>query len=324
VIEQVEKGSKRGALSVSYKVRNDAGQEGFLKAFDLARAFSDQFLPKLAEEMLAAYNFELELLRECQGMSRVVRALADGTVPVPGSDIPVPYLIFELADCDVRHFLHVSERFDIAWKLRTLHQVAVGLAQLHTREIAHQDVKPSKVLMFGERESKLGDLARAAAGERPVPALHADQAGDPDYAPPEWLYSFELPNRRRRLEAHDMYRFGSLILFLFRDTDTTTAILCGLDRAHHPRIGGDTFEIALPHLQEAFDCACEELATGDDVPPELVQSFRELCQPDPRLRGSPAARAARHANPFSLERYISRFDLLASRAEHDLRDRRAA
>jgi len=311
-------------FSVGYKVRASDGRDGFLKAFDLASAFSfESFSSKLGEEMLGAYNFELELLKECERLSRVVTALADGRVQVEGSDIPVPYLIFELADCDVRHFLHTADRFDLAWKLRTLHHAGVGLTQLHRRDIVHQDLKPSKVLMFGERVSKLGDLGNAVARQQASPLL-IGVSGDPDYAAPEWLYDFEQSDRSAALQAQDLYRFGSVILFLFRGTDTTTALLTELDRAHHPIRGGDTFELALPHLQEAYDRVCEDLGQSGDVPELLVIMFRELCQPDPRVRGASAARGQAHSNPYSLERYISKLDLLAKRAEYGFPGRAAA
>ena len=51
-----------------------------------------------------------------------------------------------------------------------------------------------------------------------------------------------------------------------------------------------------------------------EVRPDMLLSIRELCEPDPVLRGHPLNRLG-HGDQFSLERYISRFDLLARRAE---------
>lgn len=68
---------------------------------------------------------------------------------VPGQGFTkVFYLIFELADGDIRRHLAVQESLDLAFVLRTLHHVAVGLDQLHRADIAHQDLKPSNVLIY--------------------------------------------------------------------------------------------------------------------------------------------------------------------------------
>ena len=52
----------------------------------------------------------------------------------------------------------------------------------------------------------------------------------------------------------------------------------------------------------------------DNLRSELREIVAQLCDPDPRLRGDSTSRM-RGASPFSMERYISRFDQLARRAE---------
>jgi hypothetical protein len=54
-----------------------------------------------------------------------------------------------------------------------------------------------------------------------------------------------------------------------------------------------------------------------DLREELVLAVRQLCEPDPRLRGHPGEKLGHH-NPYSLERYVSKFDLLAKKAEYGL------
>lgn len=53
--------------------------------------------------------------------------------------------------------------------MATLHQVAVGIQELHRAKIAHQDVKRSNVVFFGEQRDsvKLIDLGRAVKRDRP-------------------------------------------------------------------------------------------------------------------------------------------------------------
>ena len=103
-------------------------------------------------------------------MNRIVEALADGSVEVDQSPLGiVQYLIFEDADCDLRVRLHLLGRLEIAWKLRSLHHVATGLNQLHGQQIVHQDVKPSNILVFNEKNSKIADLGSASSVEPAVP-----------------------------------------------------------------------------------------------------------------------------------------------------------
>ena len=321
VLDKIDRpySSSGGNFSVGYRVHHKDGTEAFLKAIDLSRTHSGaKFSPALLEKMIVAYNFECDLLRTCGnvGMSRVVRALTEGSIYVEGSELPVLYLIFELADGDVRHHVAASGQFDLAWKLRSLHDVAVGLSQLHRNEISHQDVKPSNVLVFERERSKVGDLGSAEHRGHTAPLIVSDSfAGDPDYAPPECLYGVPSLAGSHRARARDLYLFGSLILFFFVETNTTPAMLVKLPPAHHPRRGGTSFETALPHLAEAFDQVCEALARVPGVSDLLLESYRELCHPDPRLRGH--AGAGRHSDRYALHRYITRLDLLEKRARFD-------
>ena len=55
---------------------------------------------------------------------------------VPGQPFSkVEYLIFDLADGDIRAHLDAQHAFDLAFALRTLHHVAVGLDQLHKADM---------------------------------------------------------------------------------------------------------------------------------------------------------------------------------------------
>src|ERR1035441_6776179 len=166
-----------GHFSQSYKVVNEkSGKRAFLKALDFYTAFGEG--PKTIELVATLFNFESEILELCKsrGMDRVVRALASGTVEVdPTTPFgKVPYLIFEEADSDIRG--HLGDRAassDVAWKLRALHHVTTGLKQLHGAGIAHQDLKPSNVLVFMIDQtlsiSKVADLGNACSANLASP-----------------------------------------------------------------------------------------------------------------------------------------------------------
>jgi len=308
-------GATGGLYSIGYLVEDVSGRTAFMKAHDYARAISENVanFSSVLEDMLSAYNFERDLNDHCAGlrMSRVVRVIAAGAVMVTGSQLPVNYLIFELAEGDIRDRLGDLADVDIAWKLETCHQTAVGLSQLHRAGVVHQDLKPSNMMDFGPDGSKIGDLGNSWRAGRTSPLADADFAGDPDYAPPECLYGYVLPEEEARLKARDLYMFGSVILFLFSGVDATCAMLTKLPRGHHPGASGAGFEQALPHLIEATEKVAEEFEAelGEGPEAELAEVYRQLCNPDPRHRGHPNARIL-HGDPYVLERYISWFDRL--------------
>ena len=129
-----------GRYSASYSVANVDGRKGFLKAIDLSSAFGAPDPTAALQPLIEAYNFERNLLFECEArrMDRVVLPLAHGTEFVdPAQPISrVPYIIFERGDGDIRaHLVHLGT-VEVAWALRALHHVAVGIWQLHAADVA--------------------------------------------------------------------------------------------------------------------------------------------------------------------------------------------
>jgi serine/threonine protein kinase len=286
----------------------------------------------MVEFVTAAYNHERDLLRQCrnQRMRRVVAAITDGYVDIdPDSPIGVvPYLIFEEADGDIRNYLDVSAAFDVAWALRSLHHVATGLSQLHSAEIVHQDVKPSNVLVFGGTSSKVADLGSAALRTRAGPMDQFELVGDPAYAPPELLYRHISPEWNARRYGCDAYLLGSMVTFFFARVSMTGLLLDHLDKQFWPqRFNGSwsgDYTSVLPYVQDAF---VKALAAFESVAPlpfrsDLSAIVRQLCEPDLSHRGHPKSRIPK-GNPYSLERFVSRFDNLATRAEKRLTGPRA-
>lgn len=105
----------------------------------------------------------------------------EGSLP-----IPLPFIMFELADGDVRKVIAKASQIDDAWRFNVLHDVAVGLQQLHSKKIAHQDLKPSNVLLFDaeKRGAKIGDLGRASIMGTGASHDQMTIAGAKSYAPP--------------------------------------------------------------------------------------------------------------------------------------------
>jgi eukaryotic-like serine/threonine-protein kinase len=324
VIARAEVSGRGPHSSVCWHVERD-GERAFLKAVDLRRAIrSDPERPMAAVEKISrAYNYELELLEACagRGMDRVVRALDHGVHMVdPGDELSsVFFLIFEVADGDLRQIAGQRE-LAICERLAALHDVAVGISQLHGAEIAHQDVKPANLLLYSEEQAqvRLGDPARAS---RPGGAMPHDTfviAGARSHAPPEGLYGDSPPDWPGR-RACDLYHLGSILLFLFAGVTATSAWVSRLDRDLVPRRLGGPYEgsyaDALPFVRAAIAEVGEDFPDLGDprLTEEIVRSFRELCDPEPALRGHPATRGG-HRDRLSVERYIALFDREEKRA----------
>jgi serine/threonine protein kinase len=262
-----------------------------------------------------AYVFERDLLRRCRDrhLDRVVIAIDSGTIGATPGEL-VLYLVFELADGDVRQQIF-SAQVDLAWRLRALHHIATGLKQLHGEGIAHQDLKPSNVLLFEGTGSKLADLGRAASKGHTPPHEDFEIAGDRSYAPPELLYHHIPPDWSSRRLGCDAYLLGSMVVFFFCGIGMTQLLVAELPAACRPYTWAGTFAEAMPHIRQAFGRAVGAFSASvpEGLRERLVGVVRELCEPDPALRGHP--KDLRGGNRYSLERYVTAFDLLARRVE---------
>lgn len=323
VVKRLERPPKAtgGFFSVGYIVEQD-GKRAFLKALDYSKAFRESDTARVLQSMTSAFNFERDILAKCneKHLNHVVMAILDGKYDVPGITAgisAVDYLIFELADGDVRKYLDISGVFDTAWALRCLHHIATGLSQLHGQGIAHQDLKPSNVLIFGGKSSKVGDVGRASSKEILSPHEDFDVPGDGGYAPLELLYGYVDPDWGCRRLGCDAYLLGSLVVFLFMNVGMTSAVLNELHPSHYPENWSGTFFEVMSYLRAAFNRVIEKfeknVITG--LRSDLSTIVRQLCEPDPNLRGHPFNRRG-VSKPYSLERYIAQFDLLARRAEY--------
>ncbi|MGV1833183.1 protein kinase domain-containing protein [Rhizobium rhizogenes] len=317
-----------GHFSVPYIVERN-GIRAFLKAIDLTSAMRSTNVLEALHQITSAHSFEAKILKICEGekMDRVVVALESGQVSVgPNLQDKAPYLIFELADGDVRRRVQkVNDGHRLSWWLHAMHHVAVGLSQLHSRRIAHQDLKPSNVLAFGNtRDFRVADLGRAIWDGTAGPHDELLFSGDFGYAPPEILYTQLDPDWATRRLGCDLYLLGSMIFFFATGFGCTQQLISRLSVSERPQTLRGTwksdFASVLPIIQHHFTDILAELREGLDpaVADELIKAASELCNPDPVYRGHPLDRG-RAGNRFSLVRYIALFDRLAKQAEVNFR-----
>lgn len=322
VLDLIEKGPEAtgGFFSRQYRVQSEDGRVAFLKALDITRALEDSPDPARALEALTtAFNYERDVLGHCKkkNLSRVVTVLEDGKIRVrPGVDGVVQYLIFEHAESDIRERMNRANAIDNFLRLEVLHHVATGLHQLHGIEIAHQDLKPSNVLLF-QNGSKIGDLGCASRKGSSNPREEAHIIGDIQYAPPELLYHAVPVEWNERRFACDLYLLASMVVYLFSGAALTPLLVFEIPDEMRPSNWTGTFQDVLPFVRKAFDLAVKRFTVYVSDPllvPELDQTVRQLGDPEPLLRGHPLNRARSSQNQYSLERYVTRFDLLAKRA----------
>nr|AXV46190.1 protein kinase [Arthrobacter sp.] len=308
-----------GMFSVSYMATRSDGRQSFVKVIDLITAIGD--IDRL-QETVNEYISERDLLIMCgqHRLSHVVTAIGHGQFVLPGYMLgQVNYIVFELAASDVRVALSQGNSIDVVLRLELLHNLAVGLRQLHQREVAHQDLKPSNFLIFpdtsnGGSQGKLADLGRAYRHGHPSMHDSYVRPGDKGYAPPEQLYGHEYPDMRVRRFSADLYQLGNLACFMFGGVTMNALLTLELAPEHHWDSFGDEYEEALPYLQDAYGRAIARLRENlpQEVRGPLSSMISYLCEPDGTRRGHPAAHKG-NGSGFALQRVVSEIDLLARR-----------
>ena len=250
---------------------------------------------------------------------RVIRVIGQGSIAIKGFPYEVHYILLELADNDLREHATKQKTLDSALNMRILHQVALAVEALHFHSIAHQDLKPSNVLMFDGETAKVGDLGHAHDRGIPRPGFSEALAGDPAHAPMEQLYAYKLTEWTTRRLAADLYLLGSLSVFMFTNLSLTVQIDGQLRPEHHWDVWSDGYIQVLPYVREAWDVALEEFSDCIDphIREELTLLTRYLTNPDPQKRGHPKNHTSSGSN-YNIRRICSRFEVLAKKAERAL------
>lgn len=323
-------GSTGGYFSVGYECTSRTGEHAFLKAIDLYAPLERESgdVIKALQQLTQEVQGERDLLAQCRHMDRVVSAIDGGDLHELNGEkltIPVPYIIFECATDNARSVVYATARPSHGWCLRTLHQVAVGLWQMHGSMIAHQDVKLSNVLLFAKDQgAKISDLGRSVQQGRSVPHDQHKWPGDWSYAPPEFSYGYYAAEFNVRRLAADLYLLGNCACSIFTGVSINGLLYDELPVDFHPhRQGGTytgTFIDVLPHLKDAFERVLDRVRSA--IPKAapyhdgMMTMIREWCEPDPAERGHPLTRSiiGSHGNIYSLERYLSTLDVLAQKA----------
>ena len=314
-----------GNFSVCYEVEKD-GKKCFLKAIDFSRYLSIKpdgvSVIDLLNKMTSDFKYERDLSKFCQErrVKKVAFVIDSGEEELEGYTYGiVPYLIFEMADGDVRAMLAYSAKLDFAWKMNSLHDIALGLNHLHSVGVSHQDLKPSNILLFN-KDSKIGDLGRALCPSIDKEMLNVEFHGDYNYAPPEILYNYILPDWNERTFLADCYMLGSMVVFYLTGSSMNAILFSHLPKDLHPMRSKVSYTTVKDYLTNAFETSLENIGKQvpyDSLRERLMNVVKYLCCPDPERRGHPKTIASRDSN-YNLERFVSEFNYLHRVAEREL------
>lgn len=323
-----------GNFSVCYIVEGD-GKKAFMKVLDYEKVFNQQQIPgktptEIIQEQTALFNYEKNLSSYCRDrhVSKVVFFLDAGDVLVDDFVIKnVSYIVYEMANGDIRKVMNFSKKAELSAKLNTLsikikslHDVSVGLRQLHSNDISHQDLKPSNVLSF-DQESKIGDLGRSLSFTPDVKCpYYFGFNGDYTYAAPECFYMDFAPSQSALYQV-DNYMLGGLIVFYI--TGVTFNLLLNKylpdDLKFLKRKQIQSYSQVLPDITNAYQKALKDFENEvpiEDVKDGLLSLVSYLCNPDPSRRGHPKNIISTTRTPnYDLHRTVEELNKLYAKAE---------
>lgn len=322
--EKYEKkhGDTGGQFSVQYRAERD-GKEFFVKIIDIEKALRQADLEKWTatiQEQTAAFDYERNLLEKCRdrSLSKIVRVLDANMIPVQEDNpYPIPFLVFEKADGNVKDYIAFQDKVDFAWKLKSLHDIATGIQQLHSIQVIHQDLKPSNILQFKE-QSKIADLGRSKTFSGTGLYDKKPFSGDMTYAPLEIYSEFAFLRPENWLDrnlAMDSYELGNLMTFYFTGLNMTAILIRKLQAIGITKCG--TEQEMRSYIEICYDKCIEDVKEAieyEDFKEPISQMIRELCNPDPNKRNDEKTLRERGSH-YVLHRYITRLNVLQKQAE---------
>ena len=334
VVQKIERTENQygGTFSVGYRARNSkTGEPAFLKATDMS-LLTDDRAGSMFQRMQAAirmHGFERNIVELCNGnrMDRIVSHLDYGEtviVQASGEKEPLFWIAFEWAEWDGRSHRAQVSNYEMSWIAKAMHNLAIGVAQLHKANICHNDLKPSNILVFDNLMQKIADLGRAVAVDVECPHDFENCLGDPRYAAPELIYSEQDERLSTQISrrANDLYLLGSMGHYFVTGTMMTPTIISKLGPEHRPFSydggWGDGFDKVLPYWRNAHGEAMQEMINklpkdlqllNRDYALAFAESISQLTEPNPLMRGHPLENV--QSQGYSVERFISLYDRLS-------------
>lgn len=278
-----------------------------------------------------AFGYETKIAKTCVGqhMGNVIRYIESGETELNGYPIPtVTYIVYEQSEGKISDFLTFSSKASFVAdlkmlidKLKSLHQVAKGVRQLHTHFIAHHNITPHNIeVLESNGKFKLSGLqtSRSQQPDLQSPEHYRLYNGDLTFAPPEAFFAYKIPDEMVAYYQIDTYMLGNMIVYYLTGLNMTTLLNHHLhyslkEMASH----GDDYLTVLPEISNAFNMVLENLKSCvriDELRQPIIELIECLCNPDPDRRGYPGNFNTSEANS-DLQRVITRLDVLYNKAQ---------
>lgn len=330
-----------GKYSTCYKVTKD-GIVAFLKAFDyrdLQKTGGDGDFRRVYENFSREYNY----LKECNDkqIDNVVKLITRGDYFFKAGDIntKVEYFITEFSiDGTVQNCNESDDLSNLVLKFYAIRDIFYGMESLHKHEIWHLDVKTSNVLYFiAERVAKINDFGSARRWKDYD--LEVSKAKDLDkikttrtYSPPEVLYhttwTTDWDLYRKKI---DLYLVGNVVVKMFTGLSFTSLLKEEMSEQYNwddpDNIGKfESFKeflvkgaaevyLKIEEVINIYNNRCGRPLDSSNIN-GIVSTIRDLCNPDPDLRGHKNELNRSGSSSDGLYRYGDRFNLLGKKAEY--------
>ena len=335
VVPSTTPGGTGGVHSICYIVERD-GVQYFMKVLDLFYIFQGK--GSLAEKMQKASNefqYEKKISKYCDNnnVTKVIRYVADGATQIEDFLLgEVEYIVFESAKCNIRDYLNFSAGLDLVAKVKTLSEkleslrnVAVGLKQLHSAKVTHQDLKPSNIVSCHDGDTKICDLGSALCFD----AEYKDNTrkvvtfnGDANYAPPEAIFGALVKCGQEEFYQMDNYTLGGIIAFYITGLSFNALMNKHLPLRMNYMAENIDMNESKDYLINAYQDALEDIRSMIPlvtVRDGLVNIVAYLCNPYPEKRGHPKnLTPGTRVSNYDLVRTVSELDLLRRKAEIEL------
>lgn len=321
--------------SLFYHVEDENGS-AIMKVLDTEkcnRGYKEEGIGRaeLLGRETTAFHYETKIAEACAGhhMNNVIRYIDSGELELEEYTIPtVTYVVYEISEGKIGDFLQYSSTTDLVVnlgilvdKLKSLHQVAKGVKQLHTNEIAHHNITPQSVEVFETNSKyKLGALHNSRCDQKDIKSPERSKMfnGDLTYAPPEAYFDYMIPDKMSAYYQIDTYMLGNLVVYYLTSLNMTTLLdyhlPCSLKEWASRGVG---YSAVLPEIINAFDtilgnlksCICEE-----ELQEPIIGMISCLCNPDPTKRGYPGNFDTAKENS-DLQRVLTQLDILYRKAQ---------
>lgn len=339
-----------GKYSSCYIVENSENELGFLKAFDFRDLIKAEMnghdhvdTSAVFERTLRKFNSERDLIKKCneEGIDNIVKLIDHGMYNKNKGDLntQVRYFILEYSkDGNLSEIIRNKELDNLVDKFKSLVEIFDAMHNLHKKNIMHLDLKPSNILYFIEsRLSKITDFGSARQWLGPAPDEFKDDADrvviTRAYAPPEVLYKEPYSDWNSYRKKIDLYLLGNIVVMCFTNYTFTGLLkeqMISFDTWRNDENIGKMKQL-LPNLTEASSTVytmiedriieingkCDNPLNESDIL-LIMEMIRQLCNPDPELRGHPDA-LKMSVGDAGLDRFRDRFITLHQRLSSRLR-----